>query len=172
MACGPWQNYLSTFLSDERDVPINAIGQVWSIVGFLGLFSGFAVGVLADKIGIKRMLSFCYGLLAVSAALVAVHRDMGVLYAAAVFFGLSFFAVYGLIPAYITKTVEEKQTTVVFAVANICLGIGTAFGNLSGGYIPLLSGSLQTVYFAIGLVAAVAALAVFTLPKEGGASTP
>jgi MFS family permease len=167
MACGPWQNYLSTFLTDERALSITVIGQVWSIVGFLGLFSGFVAGVFADRIGIKRVLSSCYGLLAASAILVALHSDVGVLYTAAVLFGLSFFAVYGLIPAYITKTVDEKQTTIVFAGANICLGIGTAFGNLSSGYIPVLIGSLHWVYFCIGVVAAGAAMLVFALPKEG-----
>jgi len=89
------------------------------------------------------------------------------LYAAAIAFGLSFFAVYGLIPAYITKTVNDKQATAVFAGANVCLGLGTAFGNLVSGYIPELSGSLQHVYFGIAGVAAAGAFLVLMLPQEG-----
>ncbi|MEM1350698.1 MAG: MFS transporter [Pseudomonadota bacterium] len=166
MACGPWQNYLSTYLGGEHGLSISVVGQLWSIVGFLGLFSGFAIGLLADRIGIKSALSLSYGLLASSAVMVALHSEVGLLYAAAVFFGLSFFAVYGLIPAYITKTVNEKQTTAVFAGANICLGVGTAIGNLGSGFIPALTGSLQQVYFCIAAVAVAAALSVSALPRE------
>ncbi|MEO1108932.1 MAG: MFS transporter [Pseudomonadota bacterium] len=166
MACGPWQNYLSSYLGSENNLSISLIGQLWSIVGFLGLFSGFAVGLLADRVGIKSALGGSYMLLGLSAILVAVHSDTGLLYAAAICFGLSFFAVYGLIPAYITKTVAVEQTTSVFAGANICLGLGTAFGNLVGGYIPELSGSLQHVYICIAFAAAAAALLVTTLPSE------
>lgn len=169
MACGPWQNYLSTFLADENGHSLSVIGQLWSIVGFLGLFSGFAIGVLADKIGIKPALGISYTLLGASALLVALHSDVTLLYAAAICFGLSFFAVYGLIPAYITKTIAEDQTTAVFAGANICLGIGTAIGNLGSGFLPDLTGSLQQVYFCVAIVAGAAALFVFALPREGDA---
>lgn len=169
MACGPWQNYLSTFLADENGLSITIIGQLWTIVGFLGLFSGFAVGLLADKIGIKSALSMSYGVLGLSAIVIAVHPDVSWLYAGAICFGLSFFAVYGLIPAYITKTVTEQQATAVFAGANVCLGLGTAFGNLVSGYIPELSGSLQQVYFSVAGVASVGVVLVTLLPREGHA---
>lgn len=169
MASGPWQNYLSSYLADENGLSITVIGRLWTIVGFLGLFSGFAVGFLADRIGVKSALGLSYGVLALSALLVAVHFEGALLYAAAICFGSSFFAVYGLIPAYITKTVTERQATAVFAGANVCLGLGTAFGNLAGGYIPELSGSLQQVYFGVAGVALAGAVLVMLLPKEGAA---
>ncbi|MEM9589762.1 MAG: MFS transporter [Pseudomonadota bacterium] len=172
MACGPWQNYLSTFLSVENGHSISVVGQLWSMIGFLGLFSGFAMGLLADKIGIKRTLSISYGLIALAAVLIALHSDTTLLYAAAICFGLSFFAVYGLIPAYITKTMDASETTAVFAGANICLGLGTAFGNLTSGYIPNLTGSLQHAYFGIAIIACAAAAFVGTLPKEPRRTDP
>ncbi len=166
IACGPWQNYLSTFLGEEGGLSIVLVGRLWSIIGFLGLFSGFAVGLLADRIGIARALGLSYALLASSALLVAFHNGVGLLYVAAIQFGLSFFAVYGLIPAYITKTVAAGRTTSVFAIANICLGVGTALGNVIGGYVPALLGSLQPIYAGIGAVAIVAALIATRLPDE------
>lgn len=166
LACGPWQNYLSTFLGEEGGLSIALVGRLWSIIGFLGLFSGFAVGLLADRIGIARALGLSYALLASSALLVAFHSGVGPLYAAAILFGSSFFAVYGLIPAYITKTVVAGRTTAVFAVSNICLGVGTALGNVVGGHVPALFGSLQPVYAGIGAIALIAALAATRLPDE------
>jgi MFS family permease len=166
MACGPWQNYLSTFLSDERGYSINVLGELWSIVGFLGLFSGFALGMLADRIGIKYVLSCSYTLLGLSALLVAMHSNPVLLNVAAICFGLSFFAVYGLIPAYISKTAAADEATTIFADANICLGLGTAAGNVAGGYISEFTGSLQNVYYGVALVAVLAALAVTVLSSE------
>lgn len=169
MACGPWQNYLSTFLGEERGRSITFIGRLWSIVGFLGLFSGFTIGFLADRIGIRRALGLSFGLLALSALLVALPREPMALYVAALCFSLSFFAIYGLISAYISKSVAEDQVTRVFAGANICLGLGTAFGNLNAGYIiPGLTGSLVQVYFCIAIIAGLSAAAVALLPKEPG----
>ena len=59
-----------------------------------------------------------------------------------------------------------QESLAVGRIRNICLGIGTAFGNLGSGYIPVLTGSLQPIYFCIGVVAAGAAMLVFTLPRE------
>ncbi|WP_299956649.1 MFS transporter [uncultured Roseobacter sp.] len=173
IACGPWQNYLSSFLGNESGFSIGLIGRLWSIIGFVGLFSGFAVGMVADRIGIKRTLGSSFALLGGSAVLVALHNDVSLLYAAAICFGSSYFAVYGLIPAYISKTVPDEQATSVFAGANICLGLGTALANLSSGYIPALSGSLQHVYICIAVITGCAALLVIALPSESsGKSVP
>lgn len=166
MVCGPWQHYLSSFLGDENGHSLGLIGQLWSIVGFLGLFSGFAVGMLADRIGIKRTLAGSFAVLGVSGILVAIHDDIALLYSAAICFGLTYFAVYGLIPAYITKTVSDQHATSVFAGANICLGLGTALANLCAGFIPMLSGSLQHVYIGVAIIAGFATLLVTALPGE------
>ncbi|MCV3274398.1 MFS transporter [Roseobacter sinensis] len=173
IACGPWQNYLSSFLGDESGFSISLIGRLWSVIGFVGLFSGFAVGMVADRIGIKRTLGSSFALLGGSAILVAIHKDAALLYVAAFCFGSSYFAVYGLIPAYISKTVADEQATSVFAGANICLGLGTALANLSSGYIPALSGSLQHVYICVAVVSGCATLLVIALPSESsGTSAP
>ncbi|MCV6574211.1 MAG: MFS transporter [Cohaesibacter sp.] len=166
MACGPWQNYLSTFLSEEFGYSIDIVGGLWSIIGFLGLFSGFVMGSLADRIGIRQALVLSYGLVGLSAFLIVTHDNQTLLYMAAVCFGLAFFAVYGLIPAYISKTVSAKSAIPVFAVANICLGIGTALGNLGAGYSPVLAGSFQQLYFGIMIITCLAAILTLTLPDE------
>jgi MFS family permease len=166
MACGPWQNYLATFLREEKSLSIALVGQLWSSIGIIGLFSGFAMGMLADRIGIKRVLGGSYILLIASALLVAFHTSNFEIQSATALFGLSFFAVYGLIPAYISKTVSAGQATKVFAGANICLGLGTAFGNVTGGYIPHYTGSLQTVFIFVGIIAALGFFGSMSLQGE------
>jgi MFS family permease len=166
MVCGPWQNYLSSFLTEERGRSLETIGQLWSIIGVVGLFSGFMAGVLADKVGVRIALILSNVALACSALLVAFHSELWQLRAAAACFGLSFYAVYGLIPAYISKTVDPHTGTRVFAVANIFLGLGTTLGNVIGGCVPGWFGSLRGV-FIIASALACASLAVsFILQDE------
>lgn len=166
MACGPWQNYLSSFLADEQGRSLATIGQLWSIVGMLGLVSGFAAGMAADRIGVRISLALSYALLAGSALLIACHAATWQLQAAAVCFGLSFYAVYGLIPAYVSKTVDPASATTVFAIANVFLGVGTTAGNLGGGYVPRATGSLQGVFVAAAALALAGMALAFALRRE------
>lgn len=166
MTCGPWQNYLSSFLADEQGHALETIGQLWSIIGVLGLFSGFAAGAAADKAGVRMILSISYATLACSALLIAFHSEIWQLRAAAACFGLSFYAVYGLIPAYISKTVHPHSATTVFAVANVFLGLGTTLGNVIGGYIPSWHGSLQDVFIVASVLACMGMLLTMILHDE------
>lgn len=166
MACGPWQNYLAAFLRDEAGYSVTLIGQLWSIIGILGLGSGFAIGLLADRIGVRRALAMSYGVLLAAGALIALQSGALILLLAAICFGLAFYAVYGLIPAYISKTTTPDAATGIFAIANIFLGIGTTLGNVTGGFIQTSFGSFQGIYFSVAGVAALGAFLTLALPDE------
>lgn len=166
MACGPWQNYLASFLGNERGFSISSIGQLWSIIGITGLASGFAFGLLADKVGVRKVLVISYSILLTAATLTAIEGDLVTLRAAAVAFGLSFYAVYGLIPAYITKTSSPRSSIAIFAVANVCLGLGTSLGNAGSGYLHSLLGGFQGIYIGVGAIAAAGVVFSFILPDE------
>lgn len=166
MACGPWQNYLSSFLTEERGRSLETVGQLWSIIGVVGLFSGFMAGMLADKIGVRIALILSYVSLACSALLIAIHWEVWQLRVAAACFGLSFYAAYGLIPAYISKTVDPHSGTRVFAIANVFLGLGTTLGNVIGGYIPGWYGSLRGVFIVAAALACACVAITATLQDE------
>jgi len=166
MACGPWQNYLASYLGNERGFSISFIGQLWSIIGITGLASGLAFGLLADKAGVRKVLAISYSILFTASALVLIEGTYWALRAAAVAFGLSFYAVYGLIPAYITKTSPPHSSTTIFAVANVFLGVGTSVGNIGSGYLQSLLGSFQGIYTGVGIIAVSGSILSFLLPDE------
>lgn len=166
IACGPWQNYLASFLGNERHFSISFIGQLWSIIGITGFVSGFAFGLLADKVGVRLVLALAFGILLSAGWLVASGGGTSALRTAAVAFGLSFYAVYGLIPAYISKTATPQTSIAIFAVANVFLGIGTSAGNTISGYLQSLSGSFQGIYSAVAAVAAIGVVFSLLLPDE------
>ncbi len=162
---GPWQNFLSPYVRDELGMSVQFTGHLWSVIGFLGLWSGFAIGVLADKIGVRFSLLLSYVLLG-GAGLLVTAGGGGLILAAAVLFGLGFYAVFGLIPAYISKTATVADATRIFGVANIMLGLGTAAGNFLSGVSRSLSGTFVWTYLAGAVIAAVGIVLIRALPDE------
>jgi MFS family permease len=163
MTCGPWQNYLSTFLTEEGRLSLTTVGQLWSIIGGVGLFSGLLAGMLADRIGVRVVLFASYIALACSALLIALHAQMWQLRVAAACFGLSFYGIYGMIPAYISKTVDAHAAAKIFAIANVFLGLGTALGNVMAGRVP---GSLRWVFVSASVIALISMAITLTLQDE------
>lgn len=166
MVCGPWQNFVSSFLVAERGYPLETIARLWSIIGAVGLLSRFVAGLAADKAGVRIALALSYAALACSALLVALHAEIWQLQAAAICFGVSFYAIYGLIPAYISKTVEPRAVTAVFAVANVFLGLGTTLGNVLAGYFPRWFGSFRDAFIVEATLAGVAIVLTMSLRDE------
>lgn len=107
-----------------------------------------------------------FGILLTAGVLVAIESGTMALRVAAVAFGLSFYAIYGLIPAYITKTASPESSTAIFAVANVFLGVGTSFGNAGSGYFQSWLASFQGIYAGVAVIAAVGIILSLILPDE------
>jgi hypothetical protein len=85
--------------------------------------------------------------------------NFAALYVATVAFGGSFYAVFGLVPAYIGHFFGGGSAALVFAFGNIALGLGGIVGNAFGGWLKVSSGSFAPIYIVM-LAAAVASAAL------------
>ncbi len=86
--------------------------------------------------------------------------------AAAVAFGLAFYACFGLTPAYLAKVFSPDRSTLIFGIANVFTGAGFMIGNVVGGWSKALSGTLVWVYIGVGAIAALLIPITLLLPKE------
>lgn len=145
-ACMPAQNYLVAFVRDELGHGVAAAGHVWKVIGLIGMFGGFFMGILADRMTARRTLVLAYLLLAASLALFVDHRSLAAIYLGAALFGLAFNAIFGLIPAYVSLTYPAAATAMIFGIGNVMLGLGAMVGNYLGGAIKEGTGSFQPVY--------------------------
>ena len=162
LSCMPYQTYLSAFLQNEAGYSAETAAHAWRVIGLVGMVSGFAVGALADRITVRLGMFFTYGILAVSCLLLLVARggdNLPALYGATVAFGVSFYAVFGLVPAYIGHFFGGGSAALVFAFGNIALGLGGIIGNALGGWLKESSGTFAPIYFVM-LAAAVASAAL------------
>ncbi len=162
----PFQNFLSSYIRDELGFTVALNGQVWTMIGFIGMFSGFALGALSDRIGTRRTMIITYVFLCASSLLLVFRPYEGLVITSGIIFALAFYPIFGLVPAYIAKNPSKLSGTTIFAVANVTLGVGGIFGNILGGISKTWSGSFIWMYFSIAVLSVILCLLSLLLPNE------
>ncbi|MBN3788101.1 MFS transporter [Burkholderia sp. Ac-20353] len=162
----PYQTYLVPIVREELHYPISTAGHVWSMIGAVGMIAGFALGALADRIGIRRAMLMTFAFATFAAAFVWFNVGAPGLYVSALLFGLSFYPIFGLVPAYLSKTLPPDALTKAFGMANVMVGVGGMVGNFVGGWVKSQFGSLSIVYVAITLLLCVQFALVRTLRPD------
>lgn len=146
IAAMPSQNYLVALVQDELGYGVTAAANIWKAIGLIGMFGGFAMGIVADFITVKRALALAYAFLAVAIGTFLHHGALPEIYLGAALFGLAFSAIFGLIPAYVSLTYPARMTAPIFGFSNVMLGLGAMAGNMIGGLTKEATGSFQTNY--------------------------
>jgi predicted MFS family arabinose efflux permease len=169
-ACMSFQTYLSAYLIGEVGLEETRTAPAWGLIGLVGMFGGFLMGALADRITIRRGMIVTYLILSLAPVAVMFIDTAGaglmLMYVAAVAFGLSFYAIFGLVPAYISHLFSDGNAALVFAFGNVTLGIGGIVGNLVGGYTREFTGSFDVMYVLVLAAAIVSAVIAAVLPSE------
>lgn len=166
-ACIPFQTYLSSFLVDEHMFSLQNSAEAWRLIGLIGMVSGFGMGALGDWITIRWSLLITYGALALATAMLLLDQvDIFHLYVIASAFGLAFYAIFGLLPAYISHNYEGNKASIVFGFGNITLGLGGIIGNATGGLIKQETGSFSGLYSLILIVTYLSIVLCFWLRPE------
>ena len=142
----PFQSYIVPLMQEDLGISEQISGLAWSIFGFIGIFSGFIAGVLADRYSAKRAMVITYGISILSiASVVFVHNAAAALFACSIF-GLTYNGIFGLHPTYVSKVLPPEKTAKFFGVLNLSLGVGSMIGNYAGGYIQKMTGSFSLSY--------------------------
>lgn len=170
LAFMPFQTYLVPLLQEDLGQPLSFATRIWVVIGFIGMGGGFLMGLLADRISIKWAMVLTYALLSGAAALLlALHWILfqPVLpFAAGILFSLAFYAIFGLVPAYISTLFSVRAATLLFGVGNIALGLGALIGNVSGGYLKDVFGSFAPIYGIILATAIAQIILALMTPNE------
>ncbi|MDF5890313.1 MFS transporter [Pseudomonas syringae pv. syringae] len=169
----PFQNYLSSYLRTELGFGVEYTAQIWAAVGFVGMFSGLAIGWLSDKTGLRAAMLLVY-VCVILAALIFVFYPIGYWpLVAGVLFAAAFYPIFGLIPAYVSKLATSTSMAVaIFGIANVMQGTGGMLGNYGAGLLASHSETFSGVYAAICLVGGVLIVLTITLPTEFQSEEP
>ena len=147
--------------------PLAAV-TIYSVEGLAGLGGRLALGVLADRLGVKRVLVAGLVIQAFAAAAFIFASRLGEFYAVSATFG---FAYGGVMPLYAVLArgyFGQRILGAVFGAAAMVSSLGMALGPALGGWIFDSFGRYTWMYVgsaAIGLGAVAMALAFPPFPK-------
>ena len=148
----PCINYWSAWGRLGLGLSPHLVGIAWSAVGLLGILGGGLFGWSADRFGVRVTLVITTTLLAVSiGAVLLLANGVGFLLASTLF-GLTFFPIYGLIPAYIAKSAAPHLVSLVCGFVEGGLGLGSVLGNLGAGWIRAVSHGFGGIYIMVFFV--------------------
>jgi MFS family permease len=141
--------------------PLAAV-TIYSVEGLAGLGGRLALGVLADRLGVKRVLIAGLLIQALAAGAFVFASRLGEFYAVAATFG---FAYGGVMPLYAVLAREyfgQRILGAVFGAAAMVSSLGMALGPAVGGWIFDRFGAYTWLYigsFAVGIGAVAIAFA-------------
>ncbi len=116
-------------------VPAMAAVSIYSVEGLAGLGGRLLLGVLADRLGVKRVLVAGLLLQALAIGTYLYVSRLGEFYLLAVVFGTAYGGVMPLYAVLAREYFGQRVMGTVFGAATMTSSIGMAFGPLAGGWI-------------------------------------
>lgn len=156
-------------------LPMVSAVTIYSMEGAAGLGGRLLFGVLADRLGAKRVLVAGLVIQAFAAASYLLVRQLDGFYLVAIVFGLAY---GGVMPLYATLAREAFGPRIlgtVLGAASMVSSLGMALGPLAGGWLYDRYGSYAWLYLgslAVGLAAAAIAVMFPRGPAKFPSVTP
>lgn len=149
-----------------------AAASIYSVEGVAGLFGRLIFGVLADRLGVKRVLIAGLVMQSVGIYTYIYVTQLTEFYMLAVVLGMAYGGVMPLYAVLARDYFGPKVMGTVLGAATMTSAIGMAFGPVGGGWLYDTFGSYHWLYVAsaaVGLAAAAMALAFPPVrkPQEG-----
>ncbi|MEX2319613.1 MAG: MFS transporter [Bauldia sp.] len=144
-----------------------AAASIYSVEGVAGLFGRVIFGVLADRIGVRRVIVAGLALQAVGIYGYVYVTQLTEFYMLAVVLGMVYGGVMPLYAVLAREYFGPHVMGTVLGAATMTSSLGMAFGPLGGGWLYDTYGSYHWLYIAsaaVGIAAAAMALA-FPPPK-------
>ena len=153
-------------------LPTFAAVTIYSMEGVAGLGGRLLFGVLADRLGAKRVLIAGLLIQAFAAASYLLVNQLGGFYAVAIVFGLAYGGVMPLYAVLARDYFGARILGTVLGAATMLSSLGMALGPVLGGWLYDRYGSYTWMYIgsmAVGLGAVAIAL---TFPRTRQANEP
>ena len=158
----------------DHGVTAMAAATVFSMAGVGSLVGKVGCGLVADRIGAKRMLLMGLALQAVSISLYTVTRELTAFYALALMFGFAYGGVMPLYAIVVREYFGARIMGTTFGAVGFVATLGMALGPVAGGWIYDTFGSYFWLYlgsFGIGMGAVAIAL-TFRPPRPVSGPLP
>jgi MFS family permease len=151
-----------------------AAASIYSVEGVAGLFGRLIFGVLADRLGVRRVLVAGLALQAIGIYTYIYVSELPHFYTLAAVLGLAYGGVMPLYAVLARDYFGPHVMGTVLGAATMTSAIGMAFGPVGGGWLYDTFGTYHWLYIAsaaVGIAAAAMAFA-FPPPKRDAGGEP
>lgn len=161
--------FFASFVQDEVGLSKGEAGNLWSLVGFLTIFSGLLGGLLADRVGRSWAFTCLFLAQGMALLLVAMSHSIGALYLSMALYGLSAWGFPALLGATCGDLLGPRLAPAGVGFAIFTFAIGQAAGPITAGALYDRSGSFRAPFLVGAGVVAFGILATwirFTWPRR------
>ncbi|MGH7325894.1 MAG: MFS transporter, partial [Candidatus Rokuibacteriota bacterium] len=158
----------------DHGVSAMAAATVLSAAGLASLSGKIICGLVADRVGAKRVLFAGLALQVVAVSLYLVTRELSHFYAVALMFGFAYGGVMPLYAILVREYFGARIMGTTFGAVGFASTLGMALGPLAGGWLYDAFGSYFWLFIGscgIGL-GAVAIAVTFRSPRQLPAALP
>ena len=157
---GPLAPYLASYFS-IKDSSVMLFNLGYSAVGIFVPF----LGVMADRHGKKRIISFALGVY-IFGTILAGFANSPILFAfGRIFIGLGYFSLSGTNLSYISEFVSYNNRGKASGILRTAFGLAIIIGPLYATKMISSFNHIGAVYFPLGILGLIAFLLLFKLPE-------
>ena len=141
-----------------------AAATIYSVEGVAGLFGRVFFGVLADRIGVRRVIVAGLALQAIGIYCYIYVSQLPHFYMLAVVLGMVYGGVMPLYSVLARDYFSQRVMGTVLGAAGVTSSLGMAFGPVGGGWLYDTFGTYHWLYIASAAVGVAAALMALAFP--------
>jgi MFS family permease len=155
----------------DQGIPAMAAATVLSVAGLASLTGKIVCGLLADRVGAKRVLVVGLALQAIAVSFYLVTRELPGFYGVAVVFGFAYGGVMPLYAILVREYFGERTMGATFGAVALTSTLAMALGPVAGGWLYDTFGSYFWMFVgSVGIgLGAVAIAFTFRPPRALGA---
>lgn len=160
-----YATFIVTALVQEKGFTEISAGSLWSIIGFLSIFSGPVFGTLSDKLGRKAGLVMVFSIQTLSYLFISLPLPRLFLFLSIGCFGIVAWSIPSIMAAVVGDVVGPKRAARAFGFITFIFGIGQIAGPYLAGRLAESTGSFSSS-FAMATLFALAAVVLSAMFKK------
>ncbi len=146
--------------------------SVIAVIGGFGVAGRIGVGGLADRLGLKRMITIAFAVLSLSLFWLVIANQAWAVYTFAIVFGLVYGGVIPLLSSRVAELFGLRALGAIVGFMLFGVAIGNAIGPVATGYGFDLLGSYSIPFTVCGLLVGLGALLTFFVKPMEPQYTP
>ncbi len=159
--------FLTTRLEDDSGWTSVDASMAFSIMGVAMIFGGPLLTTLAQRFGVRLMLSLAFGLWPVFTVIVLSGIALPVWFGC-MGIGFLFSSLPSLITLYVVENTTAEDYGASFAAATLVFGVAQTISPPIGGWIADMTGSFTMVFLLSAITSLIGLAAVLHLPRTTG----